>query len=260
MKKLKIWSMMMLAVMVLPLVVSCGGDDDSTDSKWDRSNLVDGVNVNKRQLLTVNVAEGYFSLKMNYDAHGKLTNIIWTENNKDYEGLTIDYDLRVIRYLDKMKYAYVSSSLTQSAVMASCRFTLNDRGYISQIDDCNCTYDDEGYLVGVTTSNEMWTLTYSGGDVVKSLTEGLISGKLHIYTFNYSEDSSKGEFYFTCKDFSADRVYRTIIALVAYHSGLFGKISKHCTMLPNSTDPKTFIDWNNYKESEPIKCAFTFRE
>lgn len=59
MKKFKIWSMMMLVVMAIPLMVACGGDDDDDAIQLTKENLVGHWKCISGQLLEDNqILEG----------------------------------------------------------------------------------------------------------------------------------------------------------------------------------------------------------
>lgn len=276
-KQLKFWSMMMLVIMVIPLLVACGDDGDGPGNKNGQTTLVDGVNVNKRKMLTLDVNYGdnnIGSYKMSYDSKGKLTGITF----KDYRrsninwGIRIDYDLCAIEYINDYTYKYNSQdkSYTYEPIYAKSRFALNDRGFISQIANCECTYNSEGYLTEVKTIADWWTFAYNNGDVVKAMVEVFKSGNMDLYYVYYGDKANEGELYFTCKELEfsdiGTKFHRSIMIMIAYHAGLFGNISKHCTMLPNSVDAKTFIElssWDNYnKKSEDMTfaCKFTFSD
>ena len=264
MKKLKFGKMMLSAVLVIPLLFACGGDDDSSN-KNNQTTLVDGVNVNKRKILTLEVTDMDKSLglyKITYDSKGRLTQI-------DIEnwgiGLRIDYDLCIMEYYDGLG---INAQGKLEKYYAKCRFTLNERGFISQISNCECTYNSEGYLTGVKTFVDWWTFAYNNGDVAKAMVEVFKSGNMDLYYVYYGEKKNEGELYITCKEleYTGFKFHRSVMAMIAYHAGLFGNISKHCTTLPNTADAKTFIElssWNSSKrksEDMTLSCKFTFSD
>ena len=148
-------------------ITSCGGDDDGSSS------VIDGVNVNNGKKLTrldillesnSSTTTGDYTVNLNvlYDSKGRLSSVIWTngekyENGKyiesEIELMKIDYDLRLVNIYPSLKYM----------------FSLNDKGYISQIASGSCTYDSYGYLTGVESLREICTLAYSEGELIKSL-------------------------------------------------------------------------------------------
>ena len=244
------------------VLTSCGGDDDGTSS------VIDGVNVNngkKLSRLDINL-NGVSSsvitekLRIFYDSKGRLTNVIWTngfkyENGKYSEGevdvMRIDYDLRVVNIND----GYSS---------ANYMFSLNDKGYISQIGNCSCSYDSYGYLTRVENVTEIWSLAYNEGELIKSLVSNLRNGNMQIYYMFYGDSSDSGELMFYMnseKDKSYGRnPYQAVMSFIAYQSGLFGKITNHCTYLSRSNETSAVLQRNNEQNSNKtiIRCNFTY--
>lgn len=263
MKKLKILSMMMLLVMMLPFMVACGGDDDSKGSR-----IVDGVNVNNEKKLTrleiqpqtsSNTTDYSYILRVLYDSKGRLSNVVWTngqkyENGKYIEAeiniMNIDYDLRVVNFYNgysSLKYM----------------FSLNDKGYISQIGNCSCTYDSYGYLTGVENITEIWTLAYNEGELTKSLVSNLRNGNMSIYYMFYGENSDSGELMFYMnseKDEGYGRnTIQAVMCFIAYQSGLFGKITNHCRYLSKSNENSATLERINEQNSKKsvVRCKFS---
>ena len=174
-------------------ITSCGGDDDGSSS------VIDGVNVNNGKKLTrleilpetgsSTTTDYNYKLRVLYDSKGRLSSVIWTngekyENGKyiesEIELMKIDYDLRLVNIYPSLKYM----------------FSLNDKGYISQIASGSCTYDSYGYLTGVESLREICTLAYSEGELIKSLVSNLQNGNMQLYYMFYGENSSTGELMF----------------------------------------------------------------
>ncbi len=268
MKKLKFGSIMLLVMLIAPLMVACGGDD-SSDNAREQANLVDGVHVNKRRLHSVRIRDSKETktFRVTYDIKGKLTKIEWL-NQENGTCLNIDYDRQLIEYLDQLETKvtwydnntrYVRTYIPKT--MMYCGFTLNERGFISQIGNYECSYDNNGYLVGVNSTKDIWSLLYNDGDIIKSTIETLKTGNSDIYYVAYKEDPNSGMIYFSSKEFShkgdnkasQEKLIRAVVALIAYHSGLFGNISKHCTMIPSSSDMSAWFDIDSH-----IECSCTF--
>ena len=58
MKKIRIWSMLILSLMMMPLTTACGGDDDGgSDGDGSNGNVVDGVNVNTKKLKEITIID-----------------------------------------------------------------------------------------------------------------------------------------------------------------------------------------------------------
>ena len=277
MKKLKIWSMMMLIAMVLPLMVACGGDDNDASNQ---SNIVDGFNINTgRKLLRLNIIGSqddityYYNYgKLNkkdvqsefnieYDSKGRLSKVIitypsYSEIVSNQEVLKIDYDLKVI-----------SVGSLYSNVM-NFNFTLNKHGYISQFGNYSCTYDSYGYLTGVESIKDIWTLAYDEGELIKSAVNNLRS--IQLYYFFYGEDNNNGDLLFYMNNSSTER-YRdlgrqqdlqAVLCYIAYQAGLFGKITTHCTYLTKSNAASAIfnkkLEVNNKNFETKLNCSFVF--
>ena len=81
--------------------VSCGGDDDGSNSK-----VVDGVNVNTGRKLVQLYIDDVYKLRIDYDMKGRLSKVI--QINSRYENgeqvdvatdiLNVDYDFKLISY------------------------------------------------------------------------------------------------------------------------------------------------------------------
>ena len=238
---------------------SCGDDGDGNSS------VVDGVNVNNGKKLTRleilpqtsnSTIEYNYKLRVLYDSKGRISSVIWT-NGKKYENgkntdaevevMKIDYDLRVVNS-NGLKYM----------------FSFNDKGYISQIGNCSCTYDSYGYLTGVESMSEIWTLAYNEGELIKSLISNIKNGNMQLYYMFYSENSDSGELMFYMnsekyEDYVRDPI-RAVMSFIAYQSGLFGKITKHCSYLSRSNETSAVLERNNEQDSRKfiVHCKFTY--
>lgn len=248
--KTKIWSILFLVAMTLQLMVACGGDDNGGSNGGGPSNIVDGVHVNSRKLLSLDFykndnSKGKFHYAMSYDSKGRLSKIDATyyyENNgetksEDYKFLTIDYDLNFIEYFDD-KYTYNSTTGKSERKDGRVFFSLNNKGFISTLGNCELSYDNNGYLVGASTVKDMWTFAYSDGDVIKYMVETLKNGNIGIYYTHYGE--KEGNMYFSVNyldKFKNGDYYisysdcRTACFLIMYHAGLFGNISKRANLI-----------------------------
>ena len=286
MKKVNFWSVLTLMVLSLPLVVSCGGDDENPSNSNDNNGsygTVDGVHINNRKLMALDVSmqDNSYTLhyNMSYDSKGRLNKIIMpftstsyhdgvvTETKtEDVQILNIDYDLKVVEYFEKIKGVYNSETQTYERQydMSRCYFTLNNNGFISRFGDCELSYNKEGYLVGANSAKDMWTFAYDNGDIIKYMVESLKSGNIDIYYSYYGEKD--GDLYFVVNSqrkwseyWSEAEVWR-ITLLIAYHAGLFGNISKHCINLPNSSSKNAILEkiCDKDKSSLIFRCSFVF--
>lgn len=278
MKQIKLFRVLLLIAMSLPLLVSCGGDDEPSSNGNNGSfSMVDGVHVNSRKLLYLDVyKQGYdeyyqkektsdkIRFTMSYDSKGRLVEI--SAPFKDYMFGTyntyntlmkIDYDLKMIEYLyqgDKATYQ-------------RCFFSLNSKGFISRLGDCELSYNNEGYLIGANTEKNIWTFAYNDGDITKYMVEKLKTGNIEIFYAHYAE--KEGELYFAVNDpdgfwYGFENLnynnYRAISVLIAYHAGLFGNISKHCINLPNSSSKNAIIEQFSDVDDKyrTFHCSFVF--
>ena len=165
----------------------------------------------------------------------------------EVEVMKIDYDLRLV----------ISNGLKYM-------FSFNDKGYISQIGNCSCTYDSYGYLTGVENTLEIWTLAYNEGELIKSLISNIKNGNMQLYYMFYSENSDSGELMFYMnsekyEDYIRDPI-RAVMSFIAYQSGLFGKITKHCSYLSRSNETSAVLEKNNEQDSRKfiVHCKFTY--
>ncbi len=268
MGKTKIWSVLTLLIICVFTLLSCGGDDKSD------TEVIDGVNVVNGKKLTSMTVDGFSyiyipegssnTINVNYDAKGRLSNIIIyfsvVNKNKEIEYevelARIDYDLRVLFFnnlKDSFKYM----------------FSLNDSGFISQLDNCSFTYDSNGYLINVENKKHLWNIAYDSGDIIKSLTSNLVSGKMKIFYYFYGEDKTTGDLVFTIDDNEYNETKKTtylgpfspinyLVSFIAYQAGLFGKISKHCTYLSKSNETTSAYNITKNKSTLElrVKCKF----
>ena len=247
---------------------SCGGDDDGGNSK-----VVDGVNVNTgRKLVRLDIKdpdnlENVYKLKIDYDTKGRLSKVIltnnyyyengkWVEKDAALELLNMDYDFKLINF----KIIYFKEWRN---IEYNYKFSLNDKGYISQIGDCNCTYDSYGYLIGADGDRYIWTLAYSEGELVKSQVKSLVKDNVSIYYMFYGEDSDKGELVFRMKapykGYMNTHAYQGVLCFIAYQAGLFGKMTNHCTYLSKSNETSAFFQKENEQDDNTIDVHCTFK-
>lgn len=245
-------------------LTSCGGDDDGSSS------VIDGVNVNNGKKLTrleilpqtssSTTTDYNYKLRVVYDSQGRISSVIWANGQKyesgkyvesEVELMRIDYDLRLVNIYNG------SSSLKYL-------FSLNDKGYISQIGNCSCTYDSYGYLTGVENITEIWSLVYNEGELIKSLVSKLKNGNMLLYYMFYGENSSTGELMFYMngekhKTYGSN-VIQAVMSFIAYQSGLFGKITNHCRYLSKSNETSAVLERNNEQNSNKfvVRCKFTY--
>ncbi len=246
-------------------LTSCGDDDSDSDGYNNQG----GVNVNGGLKIVQFKIEGPVyeggesptssTYNIQYDSKGRVSEIILSEckfvdgretwgDDKDTPIASVDYDLRVAELPYGSRYS----------------FSLNEKGYISQIGNCSCTYDDDGYLIRVDSPKSMWSLTYSDGDLVRSLVSELVSGNTKLYYLRYGGDLKSGELYFYINtdhkahklDAARDSQRLRLACLVAYQVGLFGKVAKHCKYLSDAKQLQAQVDYEYSGNSESVKCSF----
>ena len=256
--------------------VSCGGDDDGGGS-GNQSTLVDGVNViNGKKLMKISVEGTYdyisgsysqtikqygihkYDFDVEYDSKGRLSKVKgkYTEYEEapEIEILNIDYSRKFIVFTD-----VYGSSLTLN-------FTLNKQGFISQLDNYHCSYDSYGYLTGVDSSNDIWSLTYEDNDIIKSSINNL--KYIYYYYMFYGEDEINGDLLFYMNSTSTHlkrddkRMMQTVLCFIAYQAGLFGKMTQHCTYLSKTSTTEAIltkkITKNNQDMELVLNCSFVF--
>lgn len=263
---------------------SCGGDDDNSPNGGGSYDLVDGVHVNPHKLLALDVYKGEnakskIHFDMSYDAKGRLTDVIasvyrtLSDGNTQTEKakiLSIDYDLRFIEYYHKEKYSYNSTThgYDVTPVYERAFFNLNSNGYIATLDNCELSYNNDGYLVGKKDSKTMWTFAYGENDVIKYMVERLKTGNIDIYYTHYG--AKNGDMYFSVNNpdkFSEWDSYptisdcRTASVLILYQAGLFGRISQQCINLAGSSNKNAIIEQISDKDGSNliIRCSFVFK-
>lgn len=263
MKKLKFWSIIMLMAMSLPLMVSCGGDDDSV-TEPSNSEIIDGVNVPKgKKLVQLKyvMQNSICSFIVKYDSKGRLSqiNIKYKSNTEEKEGE--EYELA--------KIDYDTQTISNSLSSKKYHFSLNSNGYISQIGLCTLDYTPNGYLKEVNDNRGIGSIIYNEDDIIKASVSKLTSDKISLYYFYYGEDLEKGEMIFNMERDPLFRNFRLvdwdyfteILCGIAYTSGLFGKNVKRCITLKDSNKDAVFaytlLDGPSYNMKEK-ECIYRF--
>ncbi|MBP3800267.1 MAG: hypothetical protein ILA19_04740 [Bacilli bacterium] len=264
---------MMLIVMALPLMVACGGDDDSSGTQ---SSIVDGVNISKARKLTSltytykDTYSDYIctdNYQPNYDSKGRLESI--TMNSKQYlkeklsgnrtaYALRINYDLRVIEFF---KYFFYNNRTSQfEAITNQLPFSLNSQGYVSQIGTISLKYDTYGYFTGIDNHNEMWNLFYKDNDLSQSLAS--FNSNLNTYYFSYGDNSKQGDlYYYINSSLPSKRKENSMVwpicSFIAYQAGLFGKITQNGIYVSSEKERSAFIKHMNEKNSNSEQFIFS---
>lgn len=238
-------------------LVSCGGGDDDVAGGDSTGRIVDGVYVPDGKKLTqlqlsgqneYDSSEYLIKFDMKYDAKGRLTNISYYTDNYAITNLaTIDYDLKTITLSNYVDSPYHSYS-----------FSLNSEGYISKIGTCDIIYDANGYVYKVRDNKGISTLVFDSGDFIKAAVEPLISGNTKLYYAFYGNDSSTGDLYVSVSGNVNSYAYldfKAVISLIAYQSGLFGKISRCITNLRENSS-RAIGKYETNKNSRTYRFTF----
>lgn len=263
----------MLVAMVLPLMVACGGDDSDSSNGGSSSNMVDGVHVNSKKLLSLDFykkddSKNKYRFTMSYDSKGRLSKIDMTSyyenngesNSTDMKLLDIDYDLNIIEYYND-RYTYNPTTGKYDNKNIRVFFSLNNKGFISTLGNCELSYDNNGYLVGARTVKDMWTFAYTDGDVIKYMVETLKDGNIGIYYPHYGE--KEGTIYFSVNHLNELKYrqslysnFRTACLLILYHAGLFGNICNRANL--TGTNKNAVIEQISDVDNMIIQCSFVF--
>lgn len=263
MKQLKLWSILMLTVMTMPVMVSCGGDEEDDDNGSGVN--IDGVNViNGKKLVGLEIYdEEKSSLPMNfkieYDSKGRMSKILVEQIAYDYENNTykpylsgkfmecasIDYDLRVI------SFRWNSYSRYQK----SYNYSLNKDGYISQIGTCMLNYNQDGYLTEVNQTSGISTLAYEANDLLKASVSQMSMGNMSLYYVTYNNIENEGNLFVRVKRTDDKRIYsrideRSVYSFIAYQSGLFGKVCKSVVNVTNKNEAYALFDYDNNDKND----------
>ena len=268
----KVFFILCMAICSICLT-SCGDDDKgssrggnstsggSSTGGGSGSTIVDGVHVNPRKLLTIDLykqdnTNDNLHFAMSYDSKGRLSKVNMTNGERSIDLLNIDYDLNLIT-ASKEDSFYSSYN---SEAKDHYPFSLNKFGFISSLSNCEFSYNDDGYLIGANTVKDIWTFAYNEGEIIKFMVETLKTGNLQIYYMYYGE--KEGELYFTLNgkfsgrsDWSYNDL-RTVSMLILYHAGFFGNISKHCSNLSAYSSKGTVIDQISGSKSTIVHCSF----
>lgn len=255
MEKLKFWSILMLVVMTMPVMVSCGGDDDNSGS----GAIVDGVNViNGKKLVGLEIdadnSSSPINVRIDYDSKGRMSKILFEKVKFDKqtykyyltgefeEYASVDYELRIVSLkLDSYNYSHMSY-----------HYSLNNDGYISQIGTCILDYNQSGYLTGVNETRGISTLAYEANDLLKASVSELSLGNIALYYVTYDNVDNEGTLFVRVKrtdDKKKSSIdVKDVICFVAYQSGLFGKVCKSVVNVTSKSEAYALFDYDNNED------------
>lgn len=165
MKKLKFWSMIVLAVMVIPTMVACGGDDDGG-----------GVTppTGKRLVKMTEVGEkNTYVFEYSYDSQGRVVRIDRKKNDVSDQSTTYAYtDNKIVK-----KTTYAAGDMRQTEYMLENGFIVSEK-HQQESDNVQYTYA-KNHIATRTTSRYTYNYTWSGGN----LTAVEHAGKTETYEY-----------------------------------------------------------------------------
>jgi hypothetical protein len=152
MKKLKFWSMIVLAVMVIPTMVACGGDDDGG-----------GVTppTGKRLVKMTEVGEkNTYVFEYSYDSQGRVVRIDRKKNDVSDQSTTYAYtDNKIVK-----KTTYAAGDMRQTEYMLENGFIVSEK-HQQESDNVQYTYANNR-IATRTNSNNTYNYTWSGGNLM----------------------------------------------------------------------------------------------
>ena len=264
MRKSSIWSIFAIALISLPLIVACSSDDDSNGG----GKKVDGVNVTTgRKLLELEIScdNRYYSFysgkyKIEYDPNGRLNRVLYTNYNYKYddngeiqflasgeysEVAIFDYDLKsvTIKYPSE-RFNYITN------------FKKKKKGYINQISNYTLKYNTNGYLTDIDGAEGFSSLTYENNDIIKAAISPLAAGNMTLIYVNYDKEK-EGDLYFKIKridngKYAGQLNLKYMIAIIAYQSGLFGKVMNTVLNLKDETETSALFEYETERYSPLI--------
>lgn len=282
MRSIRIWRVIFMTMMTLAMIVACGGDGDDNENGSNQN--VDGVNITTGKRLSELRLEydesGIIPLiyKVEYDSKGRINKILFKKIEYNYDNETfyytgdfsliasIDYDLRVVNCYDPYRPDF--------SKIYGC--VLNEDGYVSQIGTCTLNYDSNGYLVGVEQPKGIGTLTYTYNDLVKASVSNLVKGNITLFYVSYGNLEGQGDLFFNIlrtddkkrEDKGWGNIINVILLrttnlgitdiayLIAYQSGLFGKVAKTFISLKSKRESTSLLDYKDNKYSYRLKMTF----
>ncbi len=248
---------------------SCGGDDPENGSSQnvDCVNVTTGKRLSELRLEYENMNKLPLIYKAEYDSKGRINKILFKEIDSKYDKekkeyisyytgefsliALIDYDLRVVNC-----YNPYDSSFSK---IFGC--VLNEDGYVSQIGTCTLNYDSNGYLVGVEQPKGVGALSYTNNDLVKASVSDLIKGNITMYYVSYGNLENQGDLFINIlrtddKKRTTNLGITDMAYLIAYQSGLFGKVAKTFISLNSKSESTSLLDYKDDKYSYSIKMTY----
>jgi len=259
---------MMLAMMVASLSLNSCSNDSDDGSNY--ANVTTGRKLLEFELLS-NDYYSYYSnrgkYKIEYDAKGRMNKVQYVRYDYEYddkhqiqyyesgeysEVAIIDYDLRTITI------KYPRERFNYSTI-----FSLNDKGYIDKIGNYTLDYSSNGYLVNIDGPEGLNSLAYNNNnDLIKASISQFTGGKMSLLYVTY-ENETQGDLYINIKRVD-DGMYsgyinlKYIIAILAYQSGLFGKVTNNILTLKDKEEASALFDYETERYSRTIAGKVKF--
>ena len=245
--------MAMTTIMTSFLFISCG---DSEDDGGQNNNIDENFIIQNGKRLTelslYNDSGDYyrFFYKIEYDSMGRMSKLrkrlffrdldgSQNKNSNNYSTkFEIDYEQRSIT--DSQK---ISSFIGSKPIYQKYIYSLNEDGYISQINNGYFSYNEKGYLVKYDNYQYHSILDYDHYNIQNASVEHMKTGLIHAYFISF-EKSDKKELYIRYKSTDKNRLF-TIdddgIGIIALFSGLFGKIPTNFLFLKSEDEVNAFL-------------------
>lgn len=271
MKHYNLGIVIMIIAISMPLVVACSSNDEK-----DASKIVEGINLTTgKKIVEIQVAnqieynrklpEVY---KVEYDSKGRLSRVLYQEQDCDFDPYTgkssdyyytgeltevaiVDYDLRFVKTVNYFTRTH--------------GFVLNQDGYISLIGNISLNYDNNGYLVGTDEPDKIGSLAYEGNDLIKASISNITRDKMALFYVSYGNLDNQGDLYIRILASDDKRKWdnettlnrNNIIFLIAYQSGLFGKVVKSFINLTSKNEASSLFEYDD--DRCPYSGKITFK-
>lgn len=184
MKSLRIWSVFLIVVLLLPLIEACGDDDSNSNNK---SNVLD------KHISTVE----YFNKDRNqtiiYNLHYASNGNILSINRKRKDGVNINPNTYPYEYLDNMIVMHPYFNDDIKYILLNNRLVSIEDKYDGQ--DVNFSYDDNNFLLSCVVRHQRYneatsvSYTWSNGNIIKMEINGEtiidVDYTSHIWPTNY---------------------------------------------------------------------------
>ena len=121
-------------------------------------------------------------------------------------------------------------------------------------------YNSKGYLVDVEGPEKIGSISY-GDDFIDASVSNIIYGKIALYYFTYGNKGNQGDLYFNIQNkggytYSFFIKHEVIFSLIAYQSGLFGKVVESIFNLKNRDEAMALVSYIEDFTSYNIRMTF----